>query len=107
MAERTRSFVWAEHHDYGIHGWKAVGTDFDPALEFGIAHDVLEHMDDTPGADAECQAIGALGYGRVLTGYYSDGQQAASFIRDDFETFFNNGMEDPSDLKEERLEMDE
>lgn len=93
MQARRRSFIWASHHEYG-EGWLATDNrDFDTVLGFGVSHDVLEHMDNLRGPEAEFRAFGAMVYGRGLNSWFNGDMGEALAL--DVETFLSSGMSCP------------
>lgn len=67
MKPRVRWFTWVDGHhtEHGLAGWQMKGfEDLEPAADFGVAHDALEHHTLALGMDAEMQAFGAILYGR-------------------------------------------
>lgn len=60
----VRKFTCMEHEEFGELGWrpdwlKHLG--FEPSWDFGVSHDILEHMvDKIGGAEGELMAFGAV-----------------------------------------------
>jgi hypothetical protein len=115
----TRTFVWGEHEDSGITGWLMERMPhFDPVSpDFGMAHDVLEHLDRGCKFSDELQAFGSMLYIRALSGWWYDrgshhtpAQQMASDLanflhREDFvvDRVRANKLDDIDDCAEDEL----
>lgn len=75
-----REFQWvtSSEHDLGP-GWRDVKThEFDPARTFGIAHDVLEHFDQSGTIEEEARAFGAILWGRGQSSWWATNNPHAS-----------------------------
>jgi len=71
-----REFVWAPEgeSDSGAQGWRLKALpDFDPVSGFGLAHDVIEHFDQSGTIEEEGRAFGAILWGRHNGGWWQDG----------------------------------
>lgn len=102
--DRVRTFNWVKNDGHGIFGWQAEDNPhFTPVLGFGLAHDVVEHMDNEQGMDAEMRAFGVLVYGRGCHGYFHDDAHLANSLASDLNSFYKDGAEDPSDIDEPLL----
>ena len=68
----TRTFILAEHPEYGNIGLKMKGSEWsDPFDGIAVAHDILEHFPNDDGSiEAEFIALGASLYVRNFSHYY-------------------------------------
>lgn len=102
--DRTRSFVWEKDDERNTAGWRAEDNPyFSPTLDFGLCHDILEHMNNMPGMDAECEALGILVWGRVSMNYFSSYQVGTVAVASDIMDFFRDGADMPGDVENEPL----
>lgn len=66
---RTKTFVWSNKSNRR-EGWKPEAQpDFDPGSPVVVAHDVMEHFNDSEDFKHELQAFGSILYGR---GFHSN-----------------------------------
>lgn len=74
LANITRQFVWDRNRITGMMGWVPEPLpQFDAGTAFHVAHDVLEHVNETDASlEAEMRAFGATIYLRGETGYWSE-----------------------------------
>lgn len=70
----VRKFTCTYHDDMGQLGWKPTflkGEGIEPAWDFTLAHDILEHaVDNIGGAEGEFMALGAMMWGRGGSGWF-------------------------------------
>lgn len=97
--KRHLTYVDDRTTEFGFDGWVMRGFEsLEPRTGFGIAHDVLEHLDTRLGMDAEMQAFGSIIYGRVYHNLLNAQQVFPKAFVDDVTGFLRQGAEFCSDI---------